>query len=84
MTEPSTQDAKPRRLGVLGWITIVTLCLFLLAAAGFAVHAWNLFPGVQISTNGVIAMVLGVVLSLAVGGGLMALIFWSHRKGYDR
>ena len=84
MTEPRAPDPKPRKLGLLGWLTIVLLCLFLAAAAGFAIHAWNLFPGVQISTNGVIAMVLGVFFSLLVGGALMGLIFWSHRKGYDR
>jgi hypothetical protein len=28
-------------------------------------------------------MALGVVVSLAVGFGLMALIFYSSRKGYD-
>jgi hypothetical protein len=28
-------------------------------------------------------MALGVIVSLAVGFGLMALIFYSSRKGYD-
>jgi hypothetical protein len=28
-------------------------------------------------------MALGVIISLAVGFGLMALIFYSSRKGYD-
>jgi hypothetical protein len=28
-------------------------------------------------------MALGVILSLAVGFGLMALLFYSSRKGYD-
>jgi hypothetical protein len=28
-------------------------------------------------------MVFGVIISLAVGFGLMALIFYSSRKGYD-
>jgi len=84
MTEPRIPDAKPRKLDILGAATIVVLCLFLATAAGFAIHAWNLFPGVRISTNGIIAMILGVVFSLLVGGALMGLIFWSHRKGYDR
>jgi hypothetical protein len=29
------------------------------------------------------ALILGSVLSLGVGVGLMALLFYSHRKGYD-
>ena len=31
-----------------------------------------------------IALILGVVFSMLLGGGLMALVFWSNRKGYDR
>ena len=30
-----------------------------------------------------IALVLGIVFSMALGAGL-ALLFWSNRKGYDR
>lgn len=35
------------------------------------------------SIHGWIALTLGTVLSLALGGGLMALVFHSARKGYD-
>lgn len=35
------------------------------------------------SIHGWIALSLGTILSLAVGGGLMALVFHSARKGYD-
>lgn len=35
------------------------------------------------SIHGWIALFLGTFLSLAVGGGLMALVFYSARKGYD-
>ena len=35
------------------------------------------------SIHGWIALTLGTVLSLAVGGGLMALVFHSARQGYD-
>ncbi|MBL8530420.1 MAG: hypothetical protein JNK94_01690 [Hyphomonadaceae bacterium] len=35
------------------------------------------------SIHGWIALALGTFLSLAVGGGLMALVFYSARKGYD-
>jgi hypothetical protein len=33
--------------------------------------------------HGWIALILGVIFSLAVGGGLMALVFVSSRRGYD-
>lgn len=35
------------------------------------------------SIHGWIALTLGTLLSLALGGGLMALVFHSARKGYD-
>jgi len=35
------------------------------------------------SVHGWIALGLGTFLSLAVGGGLMALVFHSANKGYD-
>jgi hypothetical protein len=54
----------------------------LLALAG---AAWLLagLDAVQIGLHGWIALVLGVIFSLGVGGGLMALAFVSHRRGYD-
>ncbi len=33
--------------------------------------------------HGWIALTIGTLLSLAVGGGLMALVFHSARQGYD-
>ena len=35
------------------------------------------------SIHGWIALSLGTLVSLALGGGLMALVFHSARKGYD-
>jgi hypothetical protein len=34
-------------------------------------------------TTGYVAMTLGIVFSLLVGCGLMALLFYSSRHGYD-
>jgi hypothetical protein len=33
--------------------------------------------------NGVTALIIGGIGSLALGGGLMALVFFSARRGYD-
>jgi hypothetical protein len=33
--------------------------------------------------GGWVALVGGTVISLALGGGLMALVFHSHHRGYD-
>jgi hypothetical protein len=39
--------------------------------------------GDEIPLYGYIAIAGGVMVSLLVGGGLMALVFYSHRHGYD-
>jgi len=38
---------------------------------------------IEISGHILVAMILGIVFSLAVGIGLMFLVFYSARKGYD-
>ena len=83
MTEPSAHGPKRKPLGLGGWLVVIVLGALLGMAIWFAFYGWNLTEG-QISTNGMIALVLGIVLSMALGGGLMALVFWSNRKGYDR
>ena len=60
------------------------MLLLLLAATGVVVYfGWTLGNGAGVPTSGYAAMALGVIFSLAVGFGLMALIFYSSRKGYD-
>ena len=39
--------------------------------------------GAALSWHGVAAMALGIGFTLIVGVGLMALVFYSHRHGYD-
>ncbi|MBS0273765.1 MAG: hypothetical protein JSR55_05035 [Proteobacteria bacterium] len=57
---------------------------FLAAAIAYAVHAWNAMNGVNISPLGWLFMGLGVFFTMAVGGGLMALVFYSSRNDYDQ
>jgi hypothetical protein len=53
----------------------------ILAAVMFgALTGWD---SSAMSIHGWIALGLGTFLSLALGGGLMALVFHSARKGYD-
>jgi len=47
-----------------------------------AVYAWNSVD-VEMSIHGYIAMILAIVFSLVIGCGLMALMFYSSRHGYD-
>ena len=78
--------AEPRaKLGTIGKVALVAMPLLLmLAAAGwYASRAWTALSGPPMPATGYIAMMLGVVFSLVVGCGLMALLFYSNRYGYD-
>jgi hypothetical protein len=66
-----------RALLVLGLFGLLAL------AAWFAVSAWTHFSGDPIPVYGYVAIAGGVIISLGVGGGLMALVFYSSRHGYD-
>jgi len=82
-SEPSVRGPKRPPLGVAGWLAVIALGSILGASIWFAFYGWNLTDG-QVSTQGMIALILGVVFSMLLGGGLMALVFWSHKKGYDQ
>jgi TRAP-type C4-dicarboxylate transport system permease small subunit len=62
---------------------IIILLAILAATSWLAYQGWTAASDVEISTHGYIAMGLGVFFSLLVGCGLMALVFYSSRRGYD-
>jgi hypothetical protein len=62
---------------------VIALVGMLIAAIWFSVWAWTSLEGGPMPTTGYVAMALGIVFSLVVGIGLMALIFYSSRHGYD-
>ena len=63
---------------------IVVALLAILAAAGFYAYAGLSKGGdTSIGVHGWIAMFLGIVFSLVCGVGLMSLVFYSSRHGYD-
>lgn len=74
----------PRSQTHMGRMKVFLLTVSLggiLAAVMFGVlTGWD---SSAMSIHGWIALGLGTFLSLAVGGGLMALVFYSARKGYD-
>jgi hypothetical protein len=75
--------ADTRRLGPAGWIAMVAMLGFLVVAAWYAVDAWGQLAGVGISPAGWVFLSLGIVVTLAMGAGLMGLVFYSSRKGKD-
>lgn len=69
----------------MGRITILVTLLALLALSmWFAVYSWSAIEGPPMPTTAYVAMTLGIVFSLVIGIGLMALVFYSSRRGYDR
>jgi heme/copper-type cytochrome/quinol oxidase subunit 2 len=63
-------------------VTSVVLLGLLAIAIKFMVDAWQHSTGVM-SIHGWIALGLGVFFSIVIGCGLMALMFYSSRRGYD-
>jgi flagellar basal body-associated protein FliL len=78
-----TSTTMSARMGVGSWIILVVLLLLLVATGVVIYVGWTLGNGTDMPSSGYASMALGVVVSLAVGFGLMALIFYSSRKGYD-
>ncbi len=64
-------------------IGICVAALLSASAMAVAVSAWKALADVQMSSSGYIAMILGAVAAIVVGAGLMGLLFWSNRKGFD-
>jgi len=74
----------PPRTGSVGkWAILTILSLLLVAAAIIAYLGWISGGDTEVPASGYVAMAFGVVFSLAIGIGLMALLFYSSRKGYD-
>ena len=59
------------------------LIIFLTLSVWGASRIWLNVPDVELSFHGYLAMALGGFFSLLLGGGLMALLFFSSRKGFD-
>ncbi len=65
---------------------MVPLLAILAASLWFAATSWNHFGGSELPPIPLLwwmAMAGGVLFSLLVGVGLMALMFYSSRRGYD-
>jgi len=64
-------------------LLVGALMAMLVGTVIFAVVIWTGLEGVAISAHGWIALGLGVFFATGLGIGLMALVFFSARRGYD-
>nr|WP_228748232.1 hypothetical protein [Bradyrhizobium sp. BR 10289] len=62
---------------------MIVLLLLLAGTLVIAVLGWSSGSGADVPASGYVALALGVLFSLAVGFGLMGLVFYSSRGGYD-
>ena len=54
-----------------------------LSVIAMGVYTWSSMGDVPMGGNGYIALILGVVFTVAVGIALMVLLFFSSRAGFD-
>ena len=64
------------------WYVITPLIAVGIASLWFASRSWWEFAS-EIPLYGYFAIIGGVFFSLLIGGGLMALAFYSDKHGYD-
>jgi hypothetical protein len=83
METPSDNNSKTP-LSIAGWVALVVLLGFFCVSLWYAVRVWSAMAGVHISGFGWTFLVLGIVVTIALGAGLMALVFYSARHDMDR
>jgi len=82
---PMTPKRVKKAFGSLSigqWLTVAALLGLLALAVWIAYRLWSLVD-IEMPTWAWAALAFGVGLSLLVGFGLMALLFYSSRMGYD-
>ena len=65
------------------WIAVAVAVAVVIVVIGVMASVWTGLGDTGISEGGWVALVLGVVFTLALGIGLMALVFISNRRGFD-
>ena len=78
--------SKPAKAGPLSGgqlVLLVVLVAVLVVTIAWATVVWTSSNNVPMSKHGWIALGLGTFFSLVIGCGLMALMFFSSRGGYD-
>ena len=75
------RDGSKGSLFPLVAVGVAAVVVIVLAVIG--IEFWNGIGDSDISPAGWVAMGIGIVVTLALGIGLMTLVFISSRRGYD-
>src|SRR5260221_12898167 len=79
----TTSSGHPGMSNKSTGIVLAAAILVVVVLIALMTNAWTGFGDAGISAAGWFALVLGVLATLAIGIGLMALVFISNRLGYD-
>jgi hypothetical protein len=76
-------DAGPRRAALRWLVTYVAVTLGSIAVVLVALWVFDGFQGFGLDTGATVATVIGIMVTSALGVGLMGLIFYSDRSHAD-
>lgn len=74
--EPGQRASQRRAIVTAGLLIVASL-------VAIGLYAWFSFGDMAMTTSGYIALALGIVGTMALAIGLMSLVFFSSRYGYD-
>ena len=77
----ASRHIRPMR--IVTALIVIALMALLAASLWYAFGIWNALESADMPGWMYVAMAGGVIFSLLVGGGLMGLVFYSSRAGYD-
>ena len=80
MSGPDDRGGRP---GTATWIAVAAAVAVVVLLIVIMARFWTGLGDSGMSEGGWVALVLGVLATLALGIGLMALVFISSRRGYD-
>jgi hypothetical protein len=79
----SGSDDRGVRPGIATWIAVAAAVAVVVLLIVVVAQFWTGLGDSGMSEGGWVALVLGALVTLALGVGLMALVFISNRRGYD-
>jgi hypothetical protein len=71
-------------LSKAGWIALIVLLAFLIVSLWFGIAGWRALGDVEMTPFGWFALIAGSFVTVGLGAGLMALVFYSSRHDMDR
>jgi membrane protein YdbS with pleckstrin-like domain len=83
MNQPTRLPAAAERRAAGRRAFWVACALLAVCLVGIGIYGWFSLRDSSMSLAAVIALILGVIATGALGIGLMSLLFYSNREGFD-